>query len=275
MKKSLLLFFVHCWVVTFCNAQFFYKDILATKEAMADLAIYKEQKITKINLKSTEYDGLESEGFYCVKNINKKYTKVEVLSRTAMAEPSVFTSYFSKAGFLEGSVDSSTVTVTRSTYTYNIAGNIERINIKSYASDEEAENIISEDHVYIYENSSLNKMYRIKNNADTVTFVFLKDEEGNIGIEKNTTSGETYYYYYDNKHRLTDVVKQNEYNGKMLPDYIFEYNAANQITQMTSVQEGSNNYFIWRYTYGGGLRLKEKCYSKQKRLLGTIEYEYK
>ena len=67
----------------------------------------------------------------------------------------------------------------------------------------------------------------------------------------------------------------NQFNQKMLPDYIFEYNNAGLIAQMTTTEEGGSYYFIWRYTYDNGLRIREKCYSKEKRLMGTIEYEYK
>ena len=56
---------------------------------------------------------------------------------------------------------------------------------------------------------------------------------------------------------------------------MFEYNSAGKITQMTAVEEGSNNYFIWKYTYDNGLRIKEKCFTNEKRLMGSIEYEYK
>ena len=118
-------------------------------------------------------------------------------------------------------------------------------------------------------------MIRVKGAADSTVFVFLPDENNNVSIEKNTKTGDTYYYYYDTKNRITDVVRMNNYNQKMLPDYIFEYNAAGLITQMTATEEGGSYYFIWKYTYDNGLRIKEKCYSKEKRLMGTIEYEYK
>ncbi len=58
--------------------------------------------------------------------------------------------------------------------------------------------------------------------------------------------------------------------------YMYEYNSANQPIQMISTAVGGDNYFIWRYAYNDKkLRETEKCYSKEKRLLGRIEYEYK
>jgi hypothetical protein len=60
-----------------------------------------------------------------------------------------------------------------------------------------------------------------------------------------------------------------------MPDFLFEYNSAGQVTQMITTEEGiSNNYFTWKNTYNDGLRIIEKCFSKEKELLGYFEFEY-
>ena len=66
----------------------------------------------------------------------------------------------------------------------------------------------------------------------------------------------------------------NEYKPGLSADYLFEYNNASQIAQMTTTEEGGSYYYIWKYTYSNGLRSGEKCYSKERRLMGSIEYEY-
>ena len=122
-------------------------------------------------------------------------------------------------------------------------------------------------------------MERKKNNMLVATIHFVKDEKNNV-IEENVTdansSDKKYYYYYDDNNRLTDVVHFNERAGKLLPDYIYEYNSLNQPVQMISASETGDNYFIWRYSYNEkNLRDSERCFSKEKRMLGKIEYEYK
>ena len=78
------------------------------------------------------------------------------------------------------------------------------------------------------------------------------------------------------ENRLTDVVHFNERAGRLLPDYMYEYDSLNKPSQMISTEEGGNNYFIWKYKYNDkNLREAEKCFSREKRILGTIEYEYK
>ena len=103
------------------------------------------------------------------------------------------------------------------------------------------------------------------------TVDFITDEKGNIIEEqelKKGVAGKKYLYYYDDKNRLTDVVHFNDRAKRLLPDYMFEYNQMNQVKQLISTEDGTSNYFIWRYTYNDRkLRESETCLSKEKRLL--------
>ncbi len=257
------------------NAQYYYKDIINNKQLIAEMGKLKEQKIKTISLKSFEDDGRPSEGFFCEKKISKNYNSVETLTKSYVTGASVFTSTFNNKGLLIKTVDSSDISSSTSIYTYNENGTINTIVSIVRSSDDDFYNEIKEEHIYEYNIKDLPvKMTRIKNLGDTTYFVFSTDENNNISIEKNTKTGDTYYYYYDIKKRITDVVRLNKFNQKLLPDYIFEYNNAGLITQMTTTEEGGSYYFIWKYSYENGLRIREKCFSKEKRLMGTIEYEY-
>ncbi len=272
------LFFTALLIVTTvftATAQYYYKDIVSNKQLIADMAILKEQKKKQVTVKSFEDDGTSSEGFFCEKKINKNYTEVETFNRSNVSGASLLTSIFDKNGLLVQTIDSSNIAISTSTYTY---GNNNIISIASgvRSSDDDFKNEIKELHLYQYNEKGVAiKMTQIKNNTDSTVYLFSADEKNNITIEKNTKTGVTYYYYYDAKNRLTDVVRLNQFNKKMLPDYMFEYNNEGLITQMTTTEEGGSYYFIWKYTYDNGLRIKEKCFSKEKRLMGSIEYEYK
>jgi hypothetical protein len=258
------------------NAQYYYKDIVSNKQLIAEIALLKEQKIRTVKLSSFEDDGRPSEGFFGEKKINKKYTTVETLTKSYVTPASVFISTFSDKGLLLETVDGSDISSSTSAYSYTAEGQIKSIVTTNHSSDDDFKTEIREEHLYEYNTEGLPvKMTRIKNFTDSTVIIFSADENGNTGIEKNTKTGDTYYYYYDNKKRLTDVVRLNPYNQKMLPDYMFEYNYAGQIAQMTTTEEGGSYYFIWKYTYENGLRIREKCFSKERRLMGTIEYEYK
>jgi len=275
MKKSLFIIILFLSAASIGYSQYYYKDILSNKELVADMIRLKDQKIRTVILKSFEEDGSPSEGFFCEKKISKNYNSVETLSRSDITGISSFTASFNSKGQVSQTVDSSKISSSTSIFSYTNDGQIKSILSSVRSSDDDFQNEITEEHIYEYNEKGIPvKMIKVKNLSDSTLFVFSTDENNNVGIEKNTVTGVTYYYYYDGKKRITDVVRFNQFSQKMLPDYIFEYNFAGLITQMTSTEEGSSNYFIWKYTYENGLRVKEKCYSKEKKLMGSIEYEY-
>jgi hypothetical protein len=257
-------------------AQYYYKDIIINKQAIADMAMLKEQKIRIIKINSFESDDQPSEGFFCEKKISKDYGRVEAITRSDITAPSIFISYFDN-GLLYKTIDSSQISVSTSTYEYDNKNKLNKITSLIKSNDDDFTNEIIEEHIYFYTESGLpEKMQKIKNLKDTTLTLFSVDEKNNIAIEKDTRTGSKYFYYYDAKNRLTDVVHTNDFKPKPLPDYIFEYNSVGQLSQMINTEEGSNYYFIWKYMYGdNGLRVREKCFSKEKHLMGTIEYKYK
>ena len=261
---------------TMATAQYYYKDLVSNKQLLDEMARLKDQKIRTVSVKSFEDDGSPSDGFFCEKNISKNYGTVETMTKSNVTGASLFISYFDKSGLLQKTVDSAEISSSTSQYSYDGNGRIISIRSSVRSSDDDFTNEIVEEHLYQYDAKGFPvRMIRIKNFTDSSTILFSPDEKNNVGIEKDSKTGGTFYYYYDAKNRITDVVHLNQYNQKMLPDYIFEYNGAGLITQMTTTEEGGSYYYIWRYAYDNGLRISEKCFSKEKRLMGRIEYEYK
>ncbi len=257
------------------EAQFYYRDIISNKQLLAEMAIYRENKVRSIKIKSFEDDGSESDGFFCEKTISKDYRKTELFTRSNISGISLFISLFNDKGQLISTSDSSEIAVSVNKYSYDNEGRIVSILSVIKSSDDDFTNEIQEEHIYVYNSNNLpEKMIRVKNKYDSITIYFGLDENNNLGIEKDSKSGSKYYYYYDSKNRLTDIVHSNDATTKMLPDYLFEYNNAGQLVQMTNTEEGGSNYFVWKYSYDNGLRNREKCYSKERKLMGSIEYEY-
>jgi hypothetical protein len=276
MKKKVLFVFAFVTYAVSGFSQYYYKDILSNQQLLGDMARYKENKVRDINIKSFEADGSPSEGFFCHKKISKDYKTVDLLTRSDISNTSEVVSYFDAMGKLISTTDSSNSAVTHNQYSYDAKNRIQSISSTVRSSDDDFTNQISELHIYFYNETGMaEKMLRIKNNSDTTIILFAADENNNIGIEKDTKSGNKFYYYYDAKKHLTDIVQANDLKKNLVPDYSFEYNAAGLATQMTTSEEGGNYYFIWKYTYDNGMRVKERCYGKERNLLGSIEYEYK
>jgi hypothetical protein len=276
MQKLIICFLLATSFAGGATAQNYYKDLVSNRQLLADMAAYKENKVKTINIKSFNDDGSESEGFFCQKKLSRDYKRSELFTRADIAPASLFVSVFDNDGKLLSTNDSSSISVTAIKYSYDDKKRIQSILSVVKSQDDDFSNEITEEHIYTYDdNNRPVSMLKIKNRTDTSLISFGPDDKGNVGIEKDAKTGAKFYYYYDAKNRLTDIVQANEYKENLKPDYVFEYNNAGLITQMTSVEEGSSNYFIWKYNYDNNLRIKERCFTNERRLMGSIEYEYK
>ena len=260
------------------NAQFFYKDIWTIQQLTKDFSILKNENVRTVIVKSFEDDGEPSQDFFCERKIDRDFTKSETVTRSIITQQSLLVSYYNERGWLIKTVDSTQTSLSRVEYAYDNKGHTIMVTSFTKANDENGG--ITETHQYIYNAAGKpEKMIRKKNNADVSTVNFTVDDKGNVIDEEEITrgvKGRKYFYYYDDKNRLTDVVHYNERAKRLLPDYMYEYNTAGQIKQMISTEDNISNYFTWTYSYNERrLRESEKCYSKEKRLLGSIQYEYK
>ena len=258
------------------TAQYYYNDIINNKQILAELAVLKEKKIKGIKVTSLESTGEESEGFICQKKINRDFTEVEIYTETNESYPNTFISYFDKTGLLKKTVDSSEAGATTIDYAYDIAGRLITINSsKHFATDDDA-GVVNEQHIYTYNTGGiLQQMTLVKNNRDTTVYAFEADETGNIIIEKNSKTAEVYYYYYDTKNRLTDIVHRYSYQKTLFTESTFEYDETGRLIKMVTSEKEGAYFFTWRYNYEDGLRTDERCFSKEGSLLGSVEYKYK
>lgn len=259
------------------NAQYYYKDIWNTLQLNKESIKLKNEGIKQISTKSFEDDGNPSGGFFCEKKIDKDFTFSIMKSSSYITGNYVTVSYYNDGGQIIKVIDSSSSSVNETLYKY------ERNKIKSISTltnSSDGTPGISEEHEYFYNASgSPERMIRRKMGTEYSIITFLTDINGNI-IEENemikNTAGKKYFYYYDAKNRLTDVVHNSLRANRLLPDYVYEYDQHGNISQLISTEESSSNYFIWKYEYDDrNLRISEKCFSKERRLLGTIVFAYK
>jgi antitoxin component YwqK of YwqJK toxin-antitoxin module len=258
------------------HSQFYYKDLVSLQQTTELQQQYKSQKIRKVILNSFSPEGEPTPDFICFQEISPTFNLIKTYTQSAASMQSVLVSQFNPKMQLIKSSDSSNSALSVTTYTYNEKGQLAELSVttQSYAYKQSE----TEKHSWIYDSAGrVQRMLRIRNN-DTIKVMF-KCDENNLPVEeewfnRNGQSTNLYYYYYDNK-RLTDIVKFNERAKKLLPESVFEYNPSGQLQQMLTVQPGSSNYLVWRYTYNEqGLKEKETCYDKQKRLLGYVTYRY-
>ena len=267
--------FAVCSTAFTAKAQYYYKDIIVTSQINANYKALRDNKVTRVTLTPAAMGPSENnvtlqQTVYPSQKLVVTYTKVPD------ATESWLKSYYNAGGVLIKTVDSSADVVTSSLYEYDASNRLTLISSNSVPVNDPAE---KEVHQWQYNsNGQPVQMIKIKDNSDTTVVSFTADEQGNTAEEKAVRKKgdlRTTYYYYDAQHRLTDVARFNIKANRILPDYMFEYNDAQQLSQMIIVPEGSNDYQTWKYIYNQqGLKEKDVCYSKQKEMVASIEYAY-
>ncbi len=275
MKNLFLFFFISVSVPSV--AQFYYKDIVSAAEDSRTMKTYMVNKVASVTATGYDADGVKTNDFYEQKEILQHGTILKITTRHN-TDITVSISRFNDQSNLIEVTDSSTGLTSITTYRYDATGKI--IFIKNTTKDTSDEINSTEIHYWYYNAAGQpEKMLQIINSTDSTEYKFHTDEKGNIADEqsfRNGVAGEMIYYYYDDKKRMTDIVRYNERLKKMLPDYMFEYDENDHVLQkLTTLSNMHLGYLIWRYAFNDkGLKTKEALYNKDKVMTGKIEYTY-
>lgn len=257
-------------------SQYYYKDIIGSKETEQLVNTYQANKVSRVVVNSYDGDGTRSDDFLVEQIFSSTAKTLTTITRSDVTNASVLTSYINAGGRVIKTVDSSDNIVSTTNYNYDDNGILTAVISTSVDS---AHGLTEKEvHFWQYAGGKAVKMLRIKNDKDT-TYVTLKlDDKGNVVEEnavRNNQKSQPVYYYYDGKGRLTDIVRYSNKAKRLLPEYMFEYSPANQVIQKITVPANSSDYLIWRYQYNDkGLKIKEAVYNKQKQLTGTVQYQY-
>ncbi len=258
-------------------SQYYYRDLVLTRQAFGQMQRLKDAGVKSVRLTSFESDNQPTEHFKVSQEITNNYTQLNTSLESVVSGASLLISYFNAAGLLTKTIDTTDGAASVTEYFYNTKNQVQRILNNATSKGQATE---KEEHIWMYgPDGKPVKMFRVKNNNDTTYVSFATDESGNIAEENSTRKGvklPSFFYYYNEENKITDVVIYNEKVKRLLPVYIFDYNEMGLINSMLTVPEGSDDYQKWNYSYNDdGLKIKETGYNKRKQLLGTIEYSYR
>ena len=271
--STLLLFFFQS-----LNAQYYYKDIIATNETNRQFQNLIANNVLTVTATGYDPNGIKDPEFSEVLQVIREMNALKTTTNNNLSAPGMLLQVFDNNNRLIRVSDSAADLISTTAYQYDNAGRI--IEIKNTATDSSKTINENEVHKWVYDESGkLLKMLRIINNIDTLEIRFTLDVKGNVIDEssyKNGNAGEMTYYYYDENNRLSDVVRYRKKLNKLLPDYLFEYNEKNQVIQkITTLSNLNLGYLIWRYAFNEkGLKTKEALFNKNKSMTGKIEYSY-
>jgi hypothetical protein len=255
--------------------QYYFNDLLATAQSQAQYQLLRANKVKKITAISFEEDGSANEAFLLEQELTMDGKKLSTKSGIQSGKTSTVTSIF-ELSKLKRTLSNSNGIDNKMEYFYDNTGKLIKLSLTS--GDTAVKYSTQEYRDWVYGANGLPaSIVKVKNKIDSTVAKLVIDEEGNVAEEqwsRKNTPLETYYYYYDQQHRLTDIVRFNQKLKKLVPDYVFEYDAKGKLTQMTQLS-GSGKYFTWQYEYNEkGLKWKETCRDNERKLVGKIEYKY-
>jgi YD repeat-containing protein len=258
-------------------SQHYYNDLVMTNEIAKKRAIYLANKVKSVKMTSFDNNNQPIEGFGGSQDISNNFATITTDTLTSLSGKDEITHSFNNKGQLIQSVDTTDGNKVVIQYTYDARDLITGITNMSFSPGGYS---TREQHLWFYNKAGKpEKMLKIKNSSDTTIVNFKLDEKENVGEERSIHAGTeqpVVYYYYDDKGRLTDVVRYNNRAKRLLPDYIFEYDETGRISMMLVTTSGGADYQKWYYRYDEkGLKQKDECFGKNKMLIGKIEYSYK
>jgi len=275
MKNVLLTIALFSNITTFC--QYYYNDITDARAIGEKMKNYIDRKVKTITATGYDARGAKTTDFNEWQEIIAEKKLLKISARNAQQVTRQYYQ-FDDQNRVTGITDSSGDIKSTTAYNYDNNGNL--ILIKTSIKDSLQDFTETIEHQYQYSTGKKpEKLLRIINGKDSSEYRFTIDEKGNVVDEQLYRRGvgtDPIYYYYDEKDRLTDVVRYNKKAKKLLPTLMFEYDESDRIIQkMTILSTNNPDYLIWRYIFNDkGLKTKEALFNKQKELTGRIEYTY-
>lgn len=275
MKNVLLTIALFSNITAFC--QYYYNDISGAQVISERMKNFIDQKVKTITATGYDARGAKTTDFNEWQEINAEKKILKISTRNGQQVTRQYYQ-FDDQYRLSGITDSSAYIKSNTAYSYDNNGNI--TSIKTSIKDSLQDFTETIEHQYHYNaGKKLEKLWRIINSKDSSEYRFTPDEKGNVADEQLYRRGvgiDPIYYYYDDKNRLTDIVRYNKKAKKLLPSVMFEYDESDRIIQKMTILSANNpDYLIWRYIFNEkGLKTKEALFNKQKELTGRIEYTY-
>jgi hypothetical protein len=275
MRVRMSLIFVSFQIAFSANAQYYYKDILLARQNQENWKSFHDKKVKEVNIQSIDANNEQTPDFICIQKMTPDFNSISTFTKSTNVPASTLTAYYDRSGRMVKTIDTSDTYKSTTEYTYNENGEVSVMMNSSVQTDNQI--VTNEKHLWIYDAIGLKQMIKIKGETDSTVVSFVKDEKGNIAEEKPVRGGQSQpsvYYYYDNSGKLTDIVRYNQKAGRLLPDYVFEYNSG-RLSSMLFVPNGSTDYQRWIYVYdANGLKTNETCYDKKRQVVVKIRYSY-
>jgi hypothetical protein len=276
MKNTILV--IVLFICTNLSAQHYYNDIVGPQELGSRMKTYADSKVKTVTATGYDEAGSKNADFNEWQEVQENGSILKITTRDRQLVNRVYYGFDEKFRLISARDSSAEIQVITN-YQYDAGGKLQLLTISR--KDAKTEFNETEQRQWKYDGGGrLLKMWRIVDGKDSTEYRFTIDSTGNVGEEqlfRRGTGINPVYYYYDEKNRVTDVVRYNTKHKKLIPDVSLIYDENDRVIQkITTLAIGKViDYLIWRFAYNEkGLKTKEAMFGKMKQLKGRIDYAY-
>ena len=188
--------------------QHYYNDIISSQQSNTNYLSLKSSNQNQVTGVSFESDNSPTRNFKLQQELSRDKKRLTTTTTSPSNVTSITVSHFENDK-LRRTSDSLSGVSNITEYEYNTDGRLSKIITQSIDPEHSGNTI--EVHQWFYkQNGSPDHMLKIKNKTDTIKVEFLYDEKDNLAEEKWMQKNrllETYFYYYNDKKQMTDVVR--------------------------------------------------------------------
>ena len=119
MRERISLIVVLLLAVFTANSQYYYKDILLTRQNQENWKTFHDKKVREVNIQSIDANNEQTPDFTCVQKVSSDFSAISTFTKSTNVPASTLTAYYDQSGRMIKTVDTSDTYKSTTEYTYN------------------------------------------------------------------------------------------------------------------------------------------------------------
>jgi hypothetical protein len=119
MRERIFFIFVLLMVVFKADAQYYYKDVLLSRQNQENWKSFHNTRVREVNIQSIDANNEQTPDFICLQKVTPDFTSVSTFTKSANVPASTLTAFYDQTGRMIKTIDTSDTYRSTTEYTYN------------------------------------------------------------------------------------------------------------------------------------------------------------
>src|SRR5579864_9089008 len=124
MRERISFIFVLLMVAFKADAQYYYKDILLSRQNQENWKSFHDMKVREVNIQSIDANNEQTPDFICLQKVTPDFASISTFTKSVNVPASTLTAYYDQTGRMIKTIDTSDTYKSTTEYTYNEKGEI-------------------------------------------------------------------------------------------------------------------------------------------------------